>query len=283
MVLALLLLGIVLEPTRYAAMAALAAYVGSYLVPVPGAAERAALRSARRKLDALVRRHEEVLARKYLATVRRDDYGLLDDGEWRKALAYFRHKLVTPVLSGAESAALDSRRNGGGGGDGAGEGLLTASMLRRIRARAAAIERTLELSDDIDPIDFEHWCAARLRAAGWSARRTKGSGDQGGDVIAEKGGVRLVVQAKRHQAPVGNKAVQEVYAAARHFGARHAVVVGTAGFTKAAMELADSTGVLLLNASDLDRLEALLPDRQAASRPPARPRRAAQPRPAARR
>lgn len=65
-------------------------------------------------------------------------------------------------------------------------------------------------------------------------------------------------------------AVQEVYAAARHFGAKHAVVVGTAGFSNAAMELADSTGVLLLNVSDLDRLETPLPGRQAVAQPPTR-------------
>ena len=67
--------------------------------------------------------------------------------------------------------------------------------------------------DDIDPIEFERHCAEAMRLAGWSAETTKGSGDQGVDVVAEQDGIRVVLQCKRYNRSVGNKAVQEAFAA----------------------------------------------------------------------
>jgi len=63
------------------------------------------------------------------------------------------------------------------------------------------------------PIEFEEQCKTLLLNAGWDARTTSGSGDQGADVIAEVNNRRLVVQCKYYSQPVGNSAVQEVVAA----------------------------------------------------------------------
>ena len=62
-------------------------------------------------------------------------------------------------------------------------------------------------SDDMKPVDFEAFCAEELRRAGWNARVTMQSRDQGVDVIADKSNVRVVLQCKLYTSPVGNKAV----------------------------------------------------------------------------
>jgi restriction system protein len=70
------------------------------------------------------------------------------------------------------------------------------------------------------------------------------------DIIAERDGKRIVVQCKFYSKPVGNKAVQE--AAARLHERAVAIVVSNAAYTKAARQLAGTTGVILLHHDDLD-------------------------------
>lgn len=65
----------------------------------------------------------------------------------------------------------------------------------------------------MDPLDSERHCAILLENGGWTTRLTPATGDQGADVVAEKEGIRMVVQCKLYSQPVGNKAVQEVFAA----------------------------------------------------------------------
>lgn len=111
--------------------------------------------------------------------------------------------------------------------------------------------------DDITPLEFEQRCAIVLRSRGWEARTTKGSGDQGVDVLAAKGGLCVVIQCKRYRKPVGNKAVQEALAGMAFSGAHRAAVVSNAGYTPAARELAGRTGVHLMHYTDLERADAI--------------------------
>jgi restriction system protein len=62
---------------------------------------------------------------------------------------------------------------------------------------------------------------------------------------------RIVVQCKFYSSPVGNKAVQEAAAARLHERADQAIVVSNAAYTKAARQLAGTTGVILLHHDDL--------------------------------
>jgi restriction system protein len=112
--------------------------------------------------------------------------------------------------------------------------------------------------DAMTPEEFEHFCAAVLRRRGWSARVTQFSGDQGVDVVAEKRGLRIVVQCKKYSRPVGNRAVQEIVAAIAHENAGRGVVVATADYTPAARRLAASNNILLLRHNDLHRIDRLL-------------------------
>jgi hypothetical protein len=96
---------------------------------------------------------------------------------------------------------------------------------------------------------FEHFMADVMRGLGYQVRVLGGSGDQGVDVIAQRGGERIAIQCKQYDRPVGNKPIQEVFAGARHHRCTKAIVAAPAGFTKAAVTLARSTGVLLYDAA----------------------------------
>jgi hypothetical protein len=110
---------------------------------------------------------------------------------------------------------------------------------------------------NMNPIEFERHCADFLNLSGWAATTTRGSGDQGIDVLAEKAGLRVVLQCKKYGRPVGNKAVQEAHAAKAFARAHKAAVVSNMGYTPAAHRLAKSTGVLLLHFTDLASADQL--------------------------
>jgi HJR/Mrr/RecB family endonuclease len=112
--------------------------------------------------------------------------------------------------------------------------------------------------DSNDPYEYERYVAEVLCSLGWNAHATRGSGDQGADVIAEKDNLKLIVQCKLYGQPVGNKAVQEVASAERYFGGNVAVVISNNDFTKSARQLADSLGVYLLHHAQLGDLDSLL-------------------------
>jgi hypothetical protein len=113
--------------------------------------------------------------------------------------------------------------------------------------------------EDMDPYEYEHFCARLLRAEKWKAEATKGSGDQGVDVLAEKFGFKVAIQVKKYAAPAGNGAVQEILAGMLFYDAKFAVVVCAAGFTRSAKALAEKTGVHLMHHDDLRNLETILP------------------------
>lgn len=109
-----------------------------------------------------------------------------------------------------------------------------------------------------DGVEFERACLSVLSQAGWQGSVTKATGDQGVDIIARKGSISIAIQCKDHKLPVGNGAVQEVYAGMKFYEADIAIVVCPSGFTEAAIELAGKLGVCLVDPSLLGRLEELL-------------------------
>ena len=106
--------------------------------------------------------------------------------------------------------------------------------------------------------DFENWVSEKLQSFGWTTKVTTGSGDQGVDIIASINGQTVGIQCKRFKKPVGNKAVQEIAAGAKHYGLTNSMVISTGGYTKGAKELATSTGVLLVSHRDIPNLSKLI-------------------------
>ena len=143
-------------------------------------------------------------------------------------------------------------------------GGLTFGWWRRLRRgwrERRNYRRTLaafQWHEEMSPREFEHRCADYLALKGWRSRNIGGPGDQGVDVLAEKDDIRLVLQCKKYGKPVGNRAVQEVFAAKAHARASAAAVVSNQGFTRGARELAAATGVMLLHFTELGAIDEIL-------------------------
>ena len=74
---------------------------------------------------------------------------------------------------------------------------------------------------------------------------TKGSGDYGVDILAEKEGVTYAIQCKRYKAPVGVKAIQEAYAGRDYYDRMVGAVMTNQFFTAPAVEAAKKLKILL--------------------------------------
>ena len=102
------------------------------------------------------------------------------------------------------------------------------------------------------PYDYEKRVADLLIYYGWNAKVTQKTNDQGADIVATRDNIKMVVQCKMYNAPVGNSAVQEVIAAMRYYEADLAAVVASSSFTKSARQLAQSAEVVLLHESQIE-------------------------------
>jgi len=110
--------------------------------------------------------------------------------------------------------------------------------------------------DEMRGIEFESFLKNLYKEMGYEVIQTKPSGDQGADLVVKRFGEKTVIQAKRYQEGhnVGNSAIQEAYAAKKHYGADECKVVTNSKFTKAAKELARSTKVELIDRRGLKEL-----------------------------
>ncbi len=111
------------------------------------------------------------------------------------------------------------------------------------------------LPDDMEGHDFEQFCAGLLRGRGFQeVEVTKGSGDYGVDILAEKDGVTYAIQCKRYTAPVGVKAVQEAYAGRDYYDRMVGAVLTNQYFTAPAVEAAKKLKILLWDRGYLEQL-----------------------------
>ena len=124
-------------------------------------------------------------------------------------------------------------------------------LARRLTAGGNTAQRCLRL----DGKEFEEYVAQVLRDNGYRhVEVTRYSGDQGIDILAERGGKTYGIQCKNYVNAVGNAAVQEAYAGAQYYDCEIAVVVCPGEFTNAAKTLAASTGVQLWDGQKLTRM-----------------------------
>ena len=83
----------------------------------------------------------------------------------------------------------------------------------------------------------------------------------GADVIAEKDGIKVAIQCKLYNNPVGNDSVQQVLAGKVFYGAQFAAVVSNSEFTKSAKQIAEISNVLLLHHEQVGKLNDLIDKR----------------------
>jgi restriction system protein len=101
---------------------------------------------------------------------------------------------------------------------------------------------------DIDRMageQFEEYMLAYFKSQGYSGYLTRATGDYGADLVIEKQGLKIVVQAKRWKDTVGISAIQQVIGAIKHYNADKAMVITNSYFTKNAIELSNSNSVEL--------------------------------------
>ncbi len=124
----------------------------------------------------------------------------------------------------------------------AGAMLLSMALYLRQRAR----RRRPEDFDLMEGHEFEYYCAELLKKCGFQeVQVTRGSGDYGIDVLAEKDGITYAIQCKCYTAPVGVKAVQEAYAGRDYYDRMVGVVLTNQYFTQPAVEAARKLKILL--------------------------------------
>ncbi len=98
---------------------------------------------------------------------------------------------------------------------------------------------------ELNGYEFEEYLKNLFELLDYAAIQTSLSGDQGADLILSKDDEKIVVQAKKYDGKVSNKAVQEVAAAKNYYEADRAMIVTNSSFTKSAIELAFSNDVEL--------------------------------------
>ncbi|AOZ97673.1 restriction endonuclease [Butyrivibrio hungatei] len=110
--------------------------------------------------------------------------------------------------------------------------------------------------DEMEGHDFEYYCADLLKDNGFlEVEVTKGSGDFGADILAEKDGITYAFQCKCYDKPIGVKAVQEIYAGRDYYGRMVGVVMTNQYFTQPAVELAQKLNIMLWDRGYVDGMD----------------------------
>lgn len=199
----------------------------------------------------LIEKHKETLLLKYRQCFRTDDYGqiiLVNENGWRSEIDYFVNRVMGNSIESSVFLKLDQQK-------------LISAVDLAVKAEYGSVSLPKKISIDMSGVEFERHCAEILDGCGWKTTLTKGSGDQGIDILATKNKVVVVIQCKRLSKPVGNQAVQQAFSGMQFIKAHYSAVVTTATFTPKAREIARETGTFLLTDNDLLLLDALIKQR----------------------
>lgn len=121
--------------------------------------------------------------------------------------------------------------------------------------QSGGVQEQLFAIDNMEGHDFENYCAELLKKNGFSkVSVTRGSGDQGVDILAEKGGIRYAIQCKCYTSDLSNKPIQEVHAGKNIYNCHVGVVLTNRFFTAGAKKAAESTNTLLWDRTTLAKL-----------------------------
>lgn len=193
----------------------------------------------REQVVVITKQHAATLARKKKQLLIADEYGVVDSSLWTKEMHRFHVNVVQPQVLNPNGAQSSDEA--------------IAMVIEEIlkECPTANLPPKIGFSEAMNPYEYEHFCAAILSGDGWNARATKAGGDQGSDVIAEKDGLKIVLQCKLYTQPVGNRAVQEVFAAKTHEQADYAAVITNHTFTRSARQIAATTQIELLHHEQL--------------------------------
>lgn len=132
--------------------------------------------------------------------------------------------------------------------------ILTAVLIYIVKKIIRGRQKT-DVIDEMEGHDFEYFCAELLKKRGFQeVEVTKGSGDYGVDILAEKEGITYAIQCKCYSAPVGVGAVQEAYAGRDYYDCMVGAVLTNQYFTAPAVEAAKKLKILLWDRGYLDSM-----------------------------
>ncbi|WMC11572.1 restriction endonuclease [Oceanimonas pelagia] len=208
-----------------------------------------------------IEEHHNVLAQKQNRLIYKDEYGDYKFDKWQKELnKYFKEKIDIPLFSFYEKTSelreylySINRRDD--------FEFISLSYHYLVHDCEGMSEYCDMIDNYIDAVatseeannevpmsghDYEFHLSTRVNEeTSWTAEVTRGSGDQGADLIITYQDITAIVQAKYYTSKVGNKAVQEALSAQQFYNAGMAFVVTNSFFTDSAIELAEQTGVYL--------------------------------------
>jgi restriction system protein len=210
-----------------------------------------ALTKGYREAEKLIEKHKETLLLKYRQCFRLDDYGqtiLVNESGWVSEIEYFVNGVIGNTIESSIFARIDKKK-------------LFSDIDSVIKSEISSAIPIKKIPFDMEGVEYESHCAEVLRNSGWKTSLTKGSGDQGVDILAIKNNITVAIQCKRLSKPVGNKAVQEAFAGMQFVKGNFSVVVTNSSYTPGAREIARETGTFLLNDNNLPQLESLIKQR----------------------
>ena len=116
------------------------------------------------------------LVRKRAQLLQTDDYGNTTDDSWQEAVRYFAKNVLVRDLGEQTITPL-------------GDGVYT--YINDLVVHATEKTSPAVFRDEMSGLEYESFCAKELERHGWQVTQTKGSGDQGVDLIAEKDDLRF--------------------------------------------------------------------------------------------
>lgn len=124
-------------------------------------------------------------------------------------------------------------------------------FIKKVIRKRKYINSGIGFIDKMDGIEFENLLLAHFQNLGYKGHTTPATNDYGADLVLNKDGETLVLQAKRWTNKVGITAVQQINGAKSHYKADRAIVITNNYFTKNAEISATENHVELWNRQKL--------------------------------
>lgn len=126
-------------------------------------------------------------------------------------------------------------------------GIQKYKQLKRRRLLKSRIDQV----ENMTGIVFEEFLLGHFENLGYTGYLTPRTENFGADLVLQRGGTNVVVQAKRWKNNVGADAIEQVMGAVKHYGADKGMVVTNSFFTESASELASSNNIDLWDRTKL--------------------------------
>jgi restriction system protein len=131
--------------------------------------------------------------------------------------------------------------------------------LNPLHHKAVLYERAIEQYElrceqywkSLKGVKFEKALARLYTDMGYSVHQTKGSGDEGIDLVLYKDSKKIIVQCKGHEKPIGVGVIRDLYGTMMHSGAESSVLACPIGFTEGVRKFAKGKPMELLAAKEL--------------------------------